>query len=193
MSQPLLAEAIKLIDSQNAEDPEKIIYKGAEHKKEELHAELMTQWVKELDPAATEAQILAARASHLRRWELKRSDYPEGRGGYLKWRKEQASRHAKLVENILEQVGYEKNTIERVCEIIQKKNLKNDAQVQTHEDALCLVFLETQQKSLKERLISQTGSQEEADLKLDEILEKTFKKMSPEALKRAEKYLDVGC
>ena len=36
-------------------------------------------WVVRLDPDASVALRLAARAHHLRRWELPRSDYPEGR------------------------------------------------------------------------------------------------------------------
>ena len=185
-------EAIKLIDAQNADDPETIEHKGSIHKKEQLHAELMTQWVKDLDPLATEAQLIAARANHLRRWELSRSDFPKGRRGYLKWRSKQASRHAMLLTKILEEVGYEQDIISRACEIIQKKNLKIDAQVQTHEDALCLVFLETQKEELKYKLVELANSSENeksAEDKLTDILEKTLAKMSPQAIEKAQKYL----
>ena len=44
------------------------------------------------DPAATEAQVLAARAHHLRRWVVPRTSYPEGRAGYLRWRTDQKRR-----------------------------------------------------------------------------------------------------
>lgn len=180
-------EAIKLIDAKNADDPEQITYHGTIYKKEQLHSELMTRWVKELEPEATEAQLIAARANHLCRWELPRDDYPKGKGGYLKWRKEQARRHSELVGKILTQVGYSQDVITRVGEIIEKKNLKSDSQVQTHEDALCLVFLETQQESLKERLVKEEASQ--ADAKFLAILEKTLKKMSSVAIDKAQKYL----
>lgn len=189
MSQTQFEEAIKLIDLKNDDDPERISHQGTTHKKEQLHSELMTQWVKELDPSATEAQLIAARANHLRRWELARSDYTKGRKGYLQWRKEQAKRHSDLVREILEQVKYEEDVIVRVGEIIEKKNLKSDAQIQTHEDALCLVFLETQQDSLMARLLEEEESGEAAEIKLQEILEKTFKKMSPVAIQKAQKYL----
>ncbi len=162
--------AIELIDEKNADDPETIFYEGKEHQKEILHSELMTKWVLELDEESTEAQLLAARAHHIRRFDLPRSNFEDGRKGYLKWRKEQAKRHANLVEEILKQVGYEDGDIQRVSNIIQKKNLKTDSQVQTHEDALCLVFLETQKDNLAEKLAD--------DEKFEDVIQKTLKKMS---------------
>ena len=44
-----------------------------------------------------ETLLLAARAHHLRRWELPRDSYPVGRAGYLRWRRDQkaAPRHGR--------------------------------------------------------------------------------------------------
>ena len=61
------------------------------------------------------------------------------------------------------------DTIERVQRIIRKEGLKTDAAVQTHEDALCLVFLETQLVELVERL---------GDDKSVDVIAKTLRKMS---------------
>ena len=104
----------------------------------------MTEWLARLDPDADDAQLLAARAHHLRRWTLPRSTYPEGRAGYLRWRTALKKQHAEEVAAILADVGYDAATIDRVQRIIRKEGLGTDPQVQTHEDALCLVFLETQ-------------------------------------------------
>ena len=165
--------AVAAIDARNAEDPVRIVVDGTERPKELAHAELVTDWVRRLDPDADEAQLLAARAHHLRRWALPRSDYPDGRAGYLRWRTEAKKRHAAEVADLLAEVGYDPATIERVQAIITKRGLGSDPAVQVHEDALCLVFLQTQ----LDDLVAQLG--EERSI---EVLAKTAKKMSANAV-----------
>ena len=75
------AAAIAAIDQANADDPNRLVVDGVARPKEQAHAEMMTAWVRRLDPDADEAQLLAARAHHLRRWTLPRTDYPDGRAG----------------------------------------------------------------------------------------------------------------
>jgi hypothetical protein len=161
--------AIAAIDAANADDPNTITVHGAERPKEQAHAELMTAWVRRLDPNADEAQLLAARAHHLRRWSLPRSDYPEGRSGYLRWRTELKARHAQDVGTILSDCGYPSDTVDRVQRIIRKEHLRTDPATQTHEDALCLVFLETQLGGVGDQL---------GDEKTVEVVRKTLVKMS---------------
>ena len=62
------ARAVAAIDDANADDPNTITVDGVERPKELAHAEMMTDWVRRLDPDASNAQLLAARAHHLRRW-----------------------------------------------------------------------------------------------------------------------------
>lgn len=144
--------AIAAIDAANADDPATVTFEGRTRPKEQLHAELMTSWVHRLDPDADEAQLLAARAHHLRRWALPRDDYPEGRAGYLRWRTELKKRHAAEVGAILVDHGYEAEVVDRVGAIIRKEGLGHDPAVGVHEDALCLVFLQTQLDDVAARL-----------------------------------------
>ena len=167
------ADALAAIDAANADDPNTIEVRGAVRPKEQAHAELMTDWLERLDPGATDAQHLAARAHHLRRWSVPRSDYPEGRAGYLRWRTALKKQHADEVVAILERVGYDADTIDRTKRIIRKEGLGSDPQVQTHEDALCLVFLETQLAELADA---------QGETKMLDIITKTAAKMSPRAL-----------
>jgi len=141
---PAFGRAIAAIDAANAQDPQLLAHGDEMHPKELLHGELATRWVCELDPEPGEVLLLAARAHHLRRWQLPRSEYPEGRAGYHRWRKELQERHAREAGVILEAAGYDAATTLRVGEIIRKRGLGRDPEVQTLEDALCLVFLETQ-------------------------------------------------
>jgi hypothetical protein len=165
--------AIAAIDAANADDPSTLEVRGEVRPKELAHADLMTEWLERLDPSADEAQRLAARAHHLRRWSRPRSSYPEGRAGYLRWRTALKKQHAEEVGQILDEVGYDEATIEIVQRIIRKEGLGSDPRVQTHEDALCLVFLETQLAALVD---------DQGDDKMVDIIQKTAKKMSPAAL-----------
>ncbi|HMQ27166.1 MAG TPA: DUF4202 domain-containing protein [Acidimicrobiales bacterium] len=173
-------QTIAAIDAANTDDPNTLVWLGEERPKELLHAELMTRGVRRLDPEPSETQLLAARAHHLRRWALPRDGYPEGRAGYLRWRKELNRRHQADVAAILADLGYDPIDVARVQEIVGKVGLATDPQVQTHEDALCLVFLQTQFTGLADRL---------GDERTVEVLRRTLAKMSPRGRSEA---LELG-
>jgi hypothetical protein len=168
MDDDRFARAVAAIDAANADDPHRITVAGEERPKELAHAELATDWVRRLRPEAGEELLLAARAHHLRRWAIPRDSYPEGRNGYLRWRRELQKAHAADVGRILEAEGYDATAVARVQEIIQKRRLTSDPEVQTFEDALCLVFLETQLTDFAERYADKAA----------DVLEKTIEKMS---------------
>jgi Domain of unknown function (DUF4202) len=171
-----LAAALAGIDAANADDPNVITVDGVERPKELAHAELMTRWVRTLDPDCSDEQILAARAHHLRRWTIPRASYPDGRSGYLKWRTALKRQHGDEVATILRDAGYDDESVARVQAIVTKRGLGKDHAVQVHEDALCLVFLETQLDELADKM---------GDDKTVDILQKTAKKMSPAGLDAA--------
>jgi hypothetical protein len=167
--------AIAAIDAANADDPNTIVVHGEPRPKELAHAELASDWVVVLRPDASEALRLAARAHHLRRWTVPRTSYPAGRAGYLRWRRDLHEQHAREVGEILGRQGYDDELVARVQDLVRKRGLGKDPEVQTLEDALCLVFLETQFDDLAARLDPE---------KLDGVIDKTLKKMSPDGIAR---------
>ena len=171
-----LSGAIAAIDAANAADPTRIVIDGVELPKELAHADVVERWVSTLDPSADELQILAARAHHLRRWVVPRTDYPEGRSGYLRWRADHKKRQAAEVGEILAANGYEPAEIDRVATIVAKRGLGTDPQVQVHEDALCLAFIELQFDELAQQL---------GDDHMVEVVRKTIRKMSPSGIAAA--------
>ena len=171
-----LARALDAIDAANAGDPHTIMIDGVSRPKELAHAELMTRWVRTLDPDCSDEQLLAARAHHLRRWTIPRDSYPDGRAGYLRWRTALKRQHADDVGEILRGAGYDDDVVARVQVIVSKQGLGRDPAVQVHEDALCLVFLETQLDELAGKL---------GEDKTIDVLQKTAKKMSPAGLQAA--------
>jgi hypothetical protein len=174
--------AVAAIDAANADDPNRIRVRGDERPKELAHAELVTEWVRRLRPDASEELLLAARAHHVRRWAIPRDSYPDGRAGYLRWRRALHDLHAQVAGDALTEAGYEPATIARVQAIIRKRNLARDPEVQALEDALCLVFLETQFDALADRLDTE---------KMDDVVRKTLVKMSDEG-KQLASTLDLG-
>lgn len=144
-----LAASLAAIDEANAADPTMLVIADAEgssleRPKELVHAERMTLWLSRLVADPEPAQLLAARAHHFERWKSPRSDYPEGRAGYLRWRSDAKKRHASDVSELLQRHGVPADVIERTAEIISKAALKVDVATQRHEDCLCLTFFELQ-------------------------------------------------
>jgi len=170
-----LARALASIDAANADDPQRIRVRGEERGKEQAHAELMSEWVAKLAPDASEALLIAARAHHVRRWEIPRSSHPDGRRGYLEWRVALHDHHAAVTAAILEREGYGPKLVERVRNILHKRGLGRDPEVQAFEDALCLVFLETQLGDFSARYAE----------KLEGVVRKTLKKMSAAGIEQA--------
>ncbi len=158
---PQFTAAIAQIDAANAQDP---------HGKELLYSQRMSAWLDRIDPNASEALRLAARAQHIRRWTIPRSDYPMDRIGYLKWRTTLYKFHADEITNILRQVGYDEPTVARVASLVRKERIKTDPEAQSLEDVICLVFLENYFADFA------AAHDEE---KVINILRKTWKKMSP--------------
>jgi hypothetical protein len=162
-------EAVRRFVTANSEDPIRISDSGELRPREVVDAERLFKWVTRLEPNASEPLRLAAHCQHLERWRIPRSSYPEGRTGYLLWRKELGRYHAARASEILRGVGYDDATVERVQNINQKKSLKLDPDVQTMEDALCLSFLEFE--------IDEFAAKHPDDKVID-ILRKTWRKMS---------------
>ena len=166
------SEAMAGIDAVHAEDPEK---EGGEPK-ELLYARRMSAWLAKLAPQASEALQLAVRCQHLRRWAIPRTGYPEGKVGYLRWRKDEALAHAALAAEILGKVGYQAETVKRVQSLVKKERIKHDAEAQMLEDVTCLVFLEHEFAAFAAK---------HAEQRLVDILRKTWDKMSPQGREAA--------
>ncbi len=94
----------------------------------------MTAMLDRVYPGASEALRLAARAQHIRRWEIPRATYPMDRPGYLRWRKELGRKHAEWAGEILARCGYDAEDVARVGSLLRKENLRKDAETQALED-----------------------------------------------------------
>jgi hypothetical protein len=158
-------------DQLNALDPVKEAVDGVERPRLVVQADRLSSWVERLDPHASEALRLAARCQHIERWKVLRDEFPPGRVGYLQWRTKLGRFHADRAEGVLRGAGYDDEVVQAVRRIVTKQNLHSSPDSQTMEDALCLVFLEFEFDAFLEKHPDED--------KAVEILEKTWKKMSP--------------
>lgn len=165
-----LDRAFELFDAYNKQDPRSFTWEGVSEPQEYFFAVKLYEWVLKLDPGADEELLLASRSQHIGRWEIPREDYPEGRDPYLKWRKDLALHHAGIAERLMKEAGYSEETVERVKQILLKKRIKVDPDVQTMENALCLVFLQLQYEEFRKKY-------EQEPEKIINILRKSLLKM----------------
>jgi hypothetical protein len=165
-------DAIRRFDEANAEDPNTELIGGQPMPKELIYGKRMSARLAAFAPDAPETVKLAARAQHIRRWEVPRDSYPEGRAGYLKWRTDLYKRHGDIAGEIMGDVGYDADTIDRVQTLLRKRGLKTDPDVQLMEDVICLVFLEHYFHDF---------AQKHTEEKLIPIVQKTWKKMTDKA------------
>jgi hypothetical protein len=170
--------AIALIDKKNAEDPNTYEVAGFEYPKELLYSQRMTRKLLQFDSNASKALQIAARAQHICRWQIARNEFPMDRVGYLKWRETLKKMHANTTGEILQQVGFDEQFVDRVKKIILKKLIKKNEESQALEDVICLVFLD---------YYFDEFAAKHSDEKVVDILQKTWVKMSEKGHKEALK------
>src|SRR5215831_7603455 len=160
---------IAAIDAANAADPNLIEAEGQAEPAELVYGRRMSATLARMAPDASEPLRIAARGQHIERWRLARKSYPEGRAGYLRWRKDAKELHARRHGDIMAEAGYAAGDIDRVGALVRKEKLKLQPEAQLLEDVVCVVFLEYY-------LTPFMAKTEPA--KLPGILAKTWKKMS---------------
>lgn len=168
---PRLDAVIADIDAANAQDPRQDIVAGTPRPREVVYSERMSDCLPRLYPDASDALRIAARAQHIRRWEIPRQDYPLGRAGYNAWRTACREHHATLVSTIMRRHGYADEVVAQVAKIIRKEQLKRDPESQALENVVAVVFV---QHYLDEFVASHPDYD---DGKLTDILKKTLRKM----------------
>ena len=166
---PNMSEARAAIDAANALDPHTIDVEGKREPAELVYSRRMSATLGRILPQASEHLRIAVRGQHIERWTSPRTSYPQGRVGYLKWRKDLQNFHARGLGEIMTAAGYDTDDIDRVGALVRKERLKSDAEAQMIEDVVCIVFLE--------HYLGDFMGKTDQD-KLAAILAKTWNKMS---------------
>ncbi|GAA6193626.1 DUF4202 domain-containing protein [Phaeobacter gallaeciensis] len=162
---PQLDTVLNAIDAANAADP-----RQDEGQPEALlYGHRMSAELDRLFPEADDLLRIAARGQHVERWTLARSEFPDGRTGYLTWRKALAVHHADIVTAMMQSAGYSDADRDAVGGMLRKEGIKRDPQVQALEDVICFVFL---------KWYFAPFAAKHSPEKIQRIVEKTARKMS---------------
>ncbi len=144
MEESRIEDAFRLFDDAHTEDPRTVSINGKKIPWSSHYHWRMSHWLDRFEPEASTPLRLAARCQHIRRWKIPRTGYPEGKPGYKTWRRDMAVFHGQEAGKILSKCGFDKATVSRVKDLLEKKGLKTDPDTQTLEDVICLVFLENE-------------------------------------------------
>ena len=176
MSTAAYDRARTLIDEAHAADPAR----SPDGRAAELvYADRVEAWAARLVAGASPALLLAARCQHLERWLTPRATFPEGKVGYLNWRRSLYVKQADRARELLLAAGVPSADADEVRTWVSKTGLKTNPGTQALEDAAVLVFLENE--------IGAFAAQH-ADYpreKFVDILGKTWRKLSPAAQQAA--------
>lgn len=163
-----LSRTLAAIDAANAADPRM----DDGQPEALLYGQRMSEQCERLFPEAQDVLQIAARGQHIERWILKRADYPEGRAGYLKWRRDLADHHATRIGEIMAENGYDTETIDQMGRMVRKQGIKRDPLVQALEDVICFTFITWYFAPFAAKHTPE---------KVQDIVEKTARKMSDAA------------
>lgn len=176
---PKLEAAIRLIDEANAEDPSRVTVDGESVPYRLAYSRWLTEWVKRLDPKASDELLILARGRNIQSWKLsdiKRDDYAPNTPGLRQW---EVDRKKWLAGRLLEAVkaaGYDeaacllledamlggrslpdprdirKYDLIGVFGMVDFRKLQAVCMLQTLDDAEALLFLEKNFDELFNRL-----------------------------------------
>jgi hypothetical protein len=161
------------IDAANAGDPRTVAVGGVARPYEVVYAERMDRQLAAMYPETSELLRIAARGQHIRRFDIPRAKFPEGRDGYNEWRRTCREHHAKLLHDIMSRHGYDSRDIEHVAKLVKKEQLKKDKESQALENVVDVVFLD----HYFDEFCGKFSHYDEA--KIIDIIGKTLRKMSP--------------
>jgi hypothetical protein len=161
------------IDWANADDPRTIVVEGRTRPYEVVYSERMTERLAAMYPEASELLRIAARGQHVRRFDIPRARFAQGRDGYNEWRRTCREHHAKLLHDIMSLHGYGSRDFEHVAMLVKKEKLKKDKESQALENVVDVVFLEHYFDEFHGKYSHYD------DAKLIDIVGKTLRKMSP--------------
>jgi tRNAThr (cytosine32-N3)-methyltransferase len=164
--------ARELIDAAHGTDPKRAV---DGRPAELVYADRIEAWVARLVPGAAPLLLLAARCQHLERWSVPRTSFPEGKPGYLSWRKSLYVKQAARARELLLAAGASATEADEVATWVSKTGLKTNSGTQALEDAAVLVFLENEIGAFAARHADYPRE------KFVDILKKTWRKLSPPA------------
>ncbi len=103
----------------------------------------------------------------------------------MQWRTKLKSYHAEIASKVMQENGYDEDTIVQVSALLKKENLHTNGETQTLEDVIVLAFLEHDLADFVRRHSDYTEG------KLMTILRKSYLKMSEKGQQAALQIIEL--
>jgi hypothetical protein len=175
----MLQKMYEKIDQINHRDPRMEAVDGEKVPKEWIYGIRMTHWLEKMNPDANDAVKIASRGQHIARWEIPRTQYPQGKAGYYQWRTSLYRFHGEKLAELMIEFDYPLELVQQVRHILLKKDMKTNPDTQCVEDVAALVFLSHYLEHFVQR-------EDMTSEKLIPIIQKTWAKMSEPARRMAK-------
>ena len=164
-----LRRTLERIDEENMQDPTKESWEHGDMPSAWVYGQRMTAWLHKLTPEPSQELQIAARAQHIRRWDVPRDTFPANRKGYLDWRVRMYDYHAEKALAIMQELGWDEDAQYQVNFYLHKRCLQTNREVQFLEDCACLIFIQYQLLDI---------AREHREQKVTRIIQKTWDKMT---------------
>lgn len=175
---PQLEKAIALIDEVNAQDPTKVPTDSGSEPYRLAYSRWLTEWVKRLDPKASDELLILARGKSIESWQLsqiKRDDYAPNTPGMRQWEMDRKKWLANRLLAVVKEAGYDEATQTLIENIMMGKNLPDPRDVRKYDLIGNLGMVDF--KKLQAVNMMQTLDDAEALLFLEKNFEEMFNRM----------------
>lgn len=175
---PQLEKALALIDEANSEDPTRVTVDGQSLPYRLAYSRWMTEWVKRIDPKASDELLILARGRSIQSWKLadiKRDDYAPNTPGQRQWEMDRKKWLAQRLVDVVKEAGYGESTWNMIEDVMMSKNVPDPRDIRKYD--LIGVFGMINYRTLRATCIIQTLDDAEALLFLDKNFGELFNRM----------------
>lgn len=176
-----LHKVLKTIDNINSHDPTKVPIDGVPRPYRVLYSDWVSDWVRRLDPKASDELLILAKGRNIESWklaEIKRDAYPPNSVGVRMWEADRKKWLAERLEGVMKEAGYGEDQLSLVREVMLNRDipdprdmrrfdlagplgttnyrlLEQAAMIQTLKDAEALVFMEKNFPQMSDRMTAE--------------------------------------
>eukprot|EP00775_Hariotina_reticulata_P002487 gene2487-2790_t len=175
---PKLDKAIALIDAANSEDPSRVQVDGESAPYRVAYSRWLTDWVKRVDPKASDELLILARGKSIQSWKLsdiKRDDYAPNTPGQRQWEVDRKKWLAQRLLDVVKEAGYDESTQLLIEDVMMSRNLPDPRDIRKYD--LIGVFGMVNYRTLAAVCMLQTLDDAEALLFLEKNFEEMFNRM----------------
>lgn len=169
-----LEKALSLITEANSKDPSRVDVDGEKMPYRVVYAKWLSDWVKQVDPKASDELLIYTHGKSLESWklsEIRRDDYAPNAPGQKQWEQDRKQWQAARLTAVMKEAGYPDSSVQLIEDIMLNKGVPDPRDMRKFD--LVGPFGMINYRLLEQAKILQTVYDAEALL----FLERTFPQM----------------